>query len=1122
MIEVRNIHKSYGSGRNRHEVLKGIDIAFRENEFVAILGPSGSGKTTLLNVIGGLDHYDRGDLVIRGISTRAYSARDWDSYRNHSVGFIFQSYNLIEHQSILSNVEMALTISGISGKQRRERALETLKKVGLEEHVFKRPSQLSGGQMQRVAIARALVNDPTVVLADEPTGALDSKTSVQVMELLKEIARDRLIIMVTHNPELAQAYATRIVTLKDGEIAGDTAPYIPEGPAGRTAHRKVNMGRSSMRLPTALSLSFHNLWSKRSRTLLTAFAGSIGIIGIALIIALSSGVNEYIDRQEANMSYQYPLLVETLNMDISSMLTELSGQLSEEGEDRVKVLGFLESLFSTLGTNDLEKLKTYLEEEENDISQYGTIEYVYNITPQIYVEYEGEPRRVCPDSTLESLGIPVSSIDTSLISSTISTDMFYCMPRDEKLYLERYDIKAGRWPENGNECVLVLTPDGSISDYLLYVMGMRDPGKVDEYIEEFLEGGKVEPEQLEGLSFDYEEFLNVSFKLVNSSDYYSYDEESGLWRDRSNDKAFIRELVKQGEELNIVGVVQPKEGYGVGALSAGINYPFSLIEKTIENAAGSEAVAAQMEDTETNIFTGLPFEDSNAAAELDPSTIVSVDSEKIREALKVDQQKLQQYFLEGANLEAIQVSIPELDVSGIQIENQVVEAVLAQLAADLPELLGEIQLPEDALYDMVGEILYDYMDYLEEMGYSNYGDISEAVSAYFYSEAFYSVLENWAASLDMENTEEGYWPGKIQELSEALLYSMNAYLESQGLPQLPQLETTFRDYLATGRWRTIVRRSIDSMLESSRIEEVLEAYIQDTLRPLIDSQLELALQDLTAQLETASATVSAQLQAAVSSSIINGLSNALAHGEECISLDMDLFAQAFTMKLDIQELSDFLLSFTGISKPSAQGNLQKLGYVGMSHPKSIKIYPRDFESKDAVIDVLDRYNLEMELLGEKSSSISYTDTLGAVMNTVGRIVTIITSALIATVAVSLVVSSIMIGVITYISVLERKKEIGILRAMGASKHNISQIFNAETFITGLLSGAMGVGLAYILIIPMNLFLQKATQIGDIAAFLPVGYALGLVLISVVLTTLGGLIPAHNASKSDPVEALRSE
>ncbi len=1117
MIETKDIHKYYGTGKTRHEALKGISLAFRENEFVAILGPSGSGKTTLLNVIGGLDHYDEGDLIINNISTKGYSARDWDSYRNHSIGFIFQSYNLIQHQTILANVEMSLTISGMAGAERKKLAALALERVGLGNQLNKRPNQLSGGQMQRVAIARALVNDPSVVLADEPTGALDSKTSVQVMELLKEVAQDRLIIMVTHNPELAEQYATRIITLKDGEIVSDTDPYVPaEEPETAICQ---NMGHSSMNVWTALSLSFHNLWTKRSRTILTAFAGSIGIIGIALIAALSSGVNDYIYRQEANMAYQYPLLVETLNMDVSTVLSDLSSENVEENSEQVAVIGFLEKLFAVLDINDLEALKEYLDKEENDIDQYGTVEYVYDIQPQIYVEYGESVKRVCPDATLDSLGVPVSSIDTSLISSSISTNMFYCMPQAQELYLDRYDVKAGRWPQDSSECILVLTSEGKISDYLLYVLGLRNPSEVDGLITEFIGGSKVETESVEGLRFAYEEFLGIQFKVVRSSDYYIYDEKYDVWLDRSEEKAYLHELVKNGQPLTIVGVVQPKKEYGTGVLKAGIDYPFDLLKKTVADAADCEIVTAQLAEPEVDIFTGTPFREAGAAKELDPASLIDVDMDMLKAAVQIDEEALQTYFLEGADLSTIQITIPDIDMVGLLEPDQLINRVLNQARTDLPDLLKETEGTSEKFSGMVQDILSDYVVYLSEIGYPNVGELTEMVRGYFDSQVFSNLGRDWFDTLEWTKQEEGYWNGKINELYDLILKSLGRYLTEKGVPSLPTVQNLLRDYLETERWRPFVQNTLTELLVDDSWKTELTAYLEQRLQPLVKAEIASVTEKVVAQVEPS---ITAQVQDAIEGSITRGLTAVVPHAMDCVYLDKERFIGAFSMKLGTEELSDILLSMTNFSKTTLSGNLKKLGYVDASRPKSIRIYPHDFEDKDAVIDVLDRFNQEMEFLDRQSDAISYTDTLGTVMSTLTRIITIITSALIATVAVSLVVSSIMIGVITYISVLERRKEIGILRAMGASKHNISQIFNAETFITGLLSGVMGVTLAYLLVFPLNAFLHSQTQIYDINAFLPFKYALLLVIISVVLTTIGGIIPAHNASKSDPVEALRTE
>ena len=1120
MIELHNINKSYGSGKNLHKALNDINIAFRETEFVAILGTSGSGKTTLLNVIGGLDHYDDGDLIIDNISTRKYTSKDWDSYRNHSIGFIFQSYHLIQHQTILANVEMALSIAGISGKEKRDRAEEALREVGLQDHINKLPSQLSGGQMQRVAIARALVNNPSVILADEPTGALDSKTSVQVMELLQEAAKNRLIIMVTHNPQLAEDYASRIITLKDGEIIGDTAPFHPVPVSEPPENR--NMGHASMGILTALSLSFHNLWTKRKRTFLTSFAGSIGIIGIALIASLSTGVNDYIHKQEVNMAYQYPLLVETLNMDISSVLTDLSGELLGADSGHVEVVEFLQKMFAMLSTNDLRSFKAYLDQAENDISQEGTIEYVYNVSPQIYIEYGDNMKRVCPDATLDSLGLPISNMDTSLISSSVSTNMFYCMPKTESLYIDRYNLKAGKWPAAPNECILVLTNEGKITDYMLYILGLRDPNQVDSFIKDFIHGKKVRIEDLEDLNFAYEDFLGITFKLVKSSDYYTYDKDYEVWRDRSGDTRYLRELVRKGDALTIVGVVQPKPEYGAGVLKPGIDYPFSLVEKTIADAAKSDIVKAQLAHPETDVFSGSPFDEMGAAKKLDPMSLVNADTELLRSAIILDEEKLTACFMSGADFSAIHVQMPDINLEEVLDIGYLTDKVRGQIRNDLPYLIGDIRISSDTLNSVIYNILSDYASYLEDKGYLHPDQLFFYLNDYFTSDTFASLVQNWAMSLERESTDEEYFRSAVWELSQQILESLNAYLNAQGIPSIPFLQETFTEYLTTGRWKEYVLAGIADEISRNQIDARIADYMDTVISPMIEQEILSAFSQFQELAEEIADTLTRQTKAAIEVSLANGVKEAISHATQCVTADMDIFMSAFSMRLDTQELSDLLLSFTNLSKASVSKNLSRLGYVAFSHPKSIRIYPRDFESKDAIIAVMNRYNRLKESENQQSDIISYTDTLGTVMSMVMRIITIITGALVATVAVSLVVSSIMIGVITYISVLERRKEIGILRAMGASRHNISQIFNAETFITGMLSGCMGVLLALILLIPLNLILHKATGIYDIYAVLPISYGVILILISVILTTIGGIIPSHNASKSDPVEALRSE
>ena len=608
MLQIKNIRKEYKTGDLVQKALDGVSLNLRDNEFVAILGPSGSGKTTLLNIIGGLDRYDSGDLIINGISTKKYKERDWDSYRNHTIGFVFQSYNLIPHQTLLANVELALTISGISKAERKKRAQEALARVGLGEQVHKKPSQLSGGQMQRVAIARALVNNPDIVLADEPTGALDSETSIQVMELLQEVARDRLVVMVTHNPELAQQYATRIVNLRDGKIRSDTDPFeVDEKTLKEPEHK--NMGKSSMSFLTALSLSFNNLRTKKARTLLTSFAGSIGIIGIASILALSTGVNTYIHSVEEETLSEYPLPIQSTGFNFaSSMMMSAggSGEAQEESGD-VNVIQMVTDMFSTMGSNDLEALKEYLDHGDSGIDQYvSAIEYSYDSVPQIYREDGDSIRQVNPDQSFSALGLGSGSSANSMMSSMMSTDVFYEMPENESLYKDQYEVMAGRWPENYNECVVVLTSSGGISDFMLYTLGLRDAMELDEMIQQFIDEEEVDTPDHIG-SYTYEDILGTTFKVVNRADYYQYDSQYQVWTDKTDNDEYMKELVQNGEDLKVVGVVQPAEDANAVSLTTGIGYTKDLSRHVAEEAENSEIVQQQPQNPEVDVFTNEAF-----------------------------------------------------------------------------------------------------------------------------------------------------------------------------------------------------------------------------------------------------------------------------------------------------------------------------------------------------------------------------------------------------------------------------------------------------------------------------------------------------------------------------------
>ena len=642
MLQLRNIRKAYTTGSFTQIALDDMSISFRDNEFVAILGPSGSGKTTMLNIIGGLDHYDTGDLIIDGVSTKEYKDRDWDTFRNNRIGFVFQSYNLIPHQTILANVELALTLSGVSRAERRTRAIEALGKVGLADHIDKKPSQLSGGQMQRVAIARALINDPEILLADEPTGALDSKTSVQIMDLLTEIANDRLVIMVTHNPELAEQYATRIVKVADGTIRDDSDPFNPTPADMRQSKKKVK--RTSMSFLTALSLSWNNLLTKKGRTLMTAFAGSIGIIGIAAILSLANGVNSYIANVEEETLSQYPLSIEDQGFDMSSMMASSMGGStgtddqadsgsggadSQASNDKpVHESKMVTSMFSSIGSNDLASLKDYLDNGDSGIEQYvNSIEYGYNVTPQLFNSTTDDGVvQVNPDSSFSSLGLGSGSGTNGIMSSMMSTNIFYEMPSDPDLYEDQYDVVAGKWPTDYNEVLVVLTPNGNVSDFMLYSMGLRDRSELTDMVREFSNEEEVTAPS-DRMSLDYDDLLGVTFKLVNATNFYQHDSEYGVWKDKTGDADYMRDVVNAGEDVHVVGVVKPKPETKVASLSTGLYYTPAMVSHLIDQAAGTQIVQDQLADPSTNVLTGKSFteEEDEAKSSFDMSSLFTVD-----------------------------------------------------------------------------------------------------------------------------------------------------------------------------------------------------------------------------------------------------------------------------------------------------------------------------------------------------------------------------------------------------------------------------------------------------------------------------------------------------------------
>ena len=1100
MLQLNHIKKEYKTGDLVQKALDDVSLNLRDNEFVAILGPSGSGKTTLLNVIGGLDRYDSGDLIINGISTKKYTDRDWDSYRNHTIGFVFQSYNLIPHQTVLSNVELALTISGISGAERRSRATKALEQVGLGDQLHKHPSEMSGGQMQRVAIARALVNNPDILLADEPTGALDSDTSIQVMELLKEVAKDRLVVMVTHNPELAEQYATRIVRLRDGVIQSDTAPFAPDDSAQVPPVHK-NLGRSSMSPLTALALSFNNLLTKKTRTLLTAFAGSIGIIGIALILSLSAGVSNYIQEMERSTLSEYPLQISTTGVDLAALLDPGSytsavanntnvgaTSASSTPEGMVTVRELLSQLTEdNSSVNDLASLKKYLDSDECTISEdAASIEYSYGIAPLIYRQNkDGTVRQIFPDSSLSALNNTTSA--AGIVSSMTNQSVFTEMAEEPSLYEDQYDVKAGRWPESYNEAVLVLNSDGSISDYALYILGIEDDSVMMRFLQEYAKNKNTQAPTGYG-TYPYDTFVGLKYKIVTNSDYYVYDEERQIWRNRSDDEAYVEQLVENSPDLTIVGVVQPRADASSTILPIGVAYTHALTYYAIDHAAKSEVVKQQLADPEVNVLTGERFDADQRETDLDISSLFSVDTDMLKDAFQFDASKLQ-FDLSGAfdlqdgsfdfssilDPSAFQLDLSDLDLSDIDmsdVELPDMDALdLSQLFADM-----DLSVSEDALQSLMKKIMDGYKRYIISNGILNLDKIG--FSSYMESDQFKQLLsESMGDLLDTTGLQEQF----TASLQQNLQGIMTSYLQSY----------------------------------SEQLSQKLGEALQTKLTAAIQTQMSTVMQQLMTQLTT-------QFSQQIQSAIQNNIAQLSSQVEDALKIDPTVFQSAVQVNMSTDDLVDLVKMNLQSSTTSYSSVLGALGYSDYAKPGSIWIYPKSFEAKNRIVDSLNAYNAAMRAQGEEDKVIVFSDTVGTLMSAVTKIVDMVSNVLVAFVAISLAVSSIMIGVITYISVLERRKEIGILRAIGASKHNVSEVFNAETFIIGMCSGVIGVGLCLLLLIPGNMLIHSIAGTTSVTAVLPPKAALVLIVLATLLTILGGLIPARSAAKCNPVTALRSE
>ncbi len=934
MLSLKNIVKNYTSGNETVQALKGIDVEFRESEFVSVLGPSGCGKTTLLNIIGGLDRYTEGDLIINGKSTKEFKDSDWDTYRNHSIGFVFQSYNLIPHQTVLSNVELALTLSGVSKSERRKRAIDVLEKVGLSDQLNKKPNQMSGGQMQRVAIARALINDPDILLADEPTGALDSATSVQIMEILKEISKDKLIIMVTHNPELAEKYSSRIIKLLDGKITDDSDPYTanvvePIRNEEKARAEKKKGDKTSMSFLTALSLSKNNLLTKKARTILTSFAGSIGIIGIALILSLSNGVQTYINAVQEDTLSTYPLTINETTTDLQSMVEAMMENVQPDENrpnDRIysrNTAGLMiNALTSGSSRNNLTEFKTYLEENSGELEQYTSdIKYSYSTQMNIYRETDDdEIIQVNPSQVYEALGMgsQVSDMQSSSVGSmspvmSTTSNMWSEMIDNEEILDAQYDVIAGRMPESYDEIVVVVNEYNELDDFDLYSLGLKDVNELSEMMSAMQNMETVDETVTE---YSYEEILNLRYRLILNTDYYQQD--GSRWVDMSDDEEYMKSVIENGIELKVVGILRPNEDASAQSISGVVGYRSDLMTTLIERINDSEIVQQQLSNPETDVFTGLPFEEAEEEAVSRDELLAAIGYEDMS-----DEEKAQVDMLSDEQL--------------------------AEMVAQTETAASEGEMSREEMLAVIG---YDDMPDEEK------------------------------AQIDTLTDEQ------LTAMAEMMLQQ-----QSEALPQAP--ETTYEE------------------------------------------------------------------------------------------------------------------------------NLSILGVADLDTPSSINIYPKDFASKENIENIISEYNEQAEADGHEENIIQYTDMVGLIMSSVTSIIDAISYVLIGFVAISLVVSSIMIGIITYISVLERTKEIGILRSIGASKRDISRVFNAETIIVGFTAGVIGIGLSYLLTIPINMVISHLTS-APVRASIPIVAAVILVVISMLLTFIAGLIPSRIAAKKDPVVALRTE
>ena len=1054
MLEVKNISKTYITGSLKQVALNDVTLSFRDNEFVSILGPSGSGKTTLLNIIGGLDQYDKGDLIINGISTKKYKSRDWDSYRNHTVGFVFQSYNLIPHQTILSNVELALTISGVSKKERRKRALKALEEVGLKKQEHKKPNQMSGGQMQRVAVARALVNNPDILLADEPTGALDSETSLQVMDLLKKIAKDRLVIMVTHNPELASQYSNRIIKLKDGKIIDDSNPVKIE--QKQPIHSYKNLGKSSMSFLTAFGLSLNNLLTKKGRTILTSFAGSIGIIGIALILSLSNGFQNYIDDVQEDMLTSYPLTIEKETADATGiLLSAVSNEENKNGEGvDVSETKNIEKMFSSVGKNDMKYFKHYIEERNSKMQEMTSyISYGYEITPNIYTrDVTNKITRINPSSVMNTL---TGGLSTSGMGYNMG--VFAELTGSNEMIEDDYTIIKGRFPKQYDEVVIFLPDENHISDLLLYTLGLKDTSKLNEMINSIMDGKKVTDDG-NILTYTYDDLLNLELKLIENSNLYQYNERYNIYEDMSNDANYIENLYNQAMTLKIVGIVKPKEQGGMSSLMSGVGYTRDLTQYVINQASQKEIVKKQLQNKNINVFSGKSFDDTNSNSGINFEELITIDTNMLSSAF---------------NVQIDENAIKDMTANYME---EISNAITTDTTAAKDKYLNTLKdISKGLMNDYIDK---NHMEGMDSVAIITQEEVEQTVNDYFATDTTQSKLK----ALEEEYTI----PATVyQEIYQTFIKQvLTGYVTAMS---------------GTGTGAILSKDATDTMVDTAVDNDELSAVADQFAHQMVEATMQKTILGKVGEL---------------TGKLMETMANAF-------QVDQNKIAGAFQFNLTEDDIKRIFSAMSNTTITDANSNLLQLGYQDLEDPSTISFYFKDFASKEEFISFLKNYN-KIKEKEDKEKVIEYTDITGIMISSVKVIVDSVSYVLIAFVSISLIVSSIMIGIITYISVLERTKEIGILRAIGASKKNISSIFNAETVIVGFLSGFMGVIISVLLLVPINSIIHSLTKNPNITAILPVAAMIILIILSTILTLIGGIIPSRKAAKQDPVLALRSE